>query len=282
MDLRTLLVTVLAMACFAGNSILCRAALRQTAIDPASFTAIRILSAALATWALLRLRGRGPRGGSWGSALALTAYAAGFAFAYRTLPAGTGALLLFLAVQASMVLWGLGRGERLGRRQSAGLALALGGLVFLLRPGLAAPPWRAAALMLGAGAAWGVYSVRGMGSRDPAGATADNFLRAAPLAALLCLAAPHLRLDPAGCAYAVLSGALASGIGYILWYQAIQGLRASAAASVQLSVPVLTALAGVALLGEPLSPRLALAAGAILGGIALVLGTKAAGVSSRC
>lgn len=277
----TLLLTVLAMACFAGNSILCRAALRQTAIDPASFTAIRILSAALATWGLLRLRRRAVRGGSWASALALTAYAAGFAFAYRTLPAGTGALLLFLAVQASMVLWGLWRGERLGRWQGAGLALALSGLAVLLRPGLAAPPWAAAALMLGAGTAWGIYSLRGMGSRDPAAATADNFLRAAPMAALLCLAAPGLRLDPAGTAYAVLSGALASGMGYILWYRAIQGLRPAAAASVQLSVPVLTALAGVAVLGEPLSLRLGLAACAILGGIALVLGGRRADPSNR-
>jgi len=268
----TLWLTALAMVCFAANSLLCRAALGHTGIDPASFTAIRIGSAALATWGLVRLRRGRPRGGSWISALALCAYAAGFAFAYRTLPAGLGALLLFLAVQSTMVLWGLRRGERLDRRQTAGLLLAVAGLAFLLRPGPSAPPWAASALMLGAGAAWGIYSLRGMGGRDPDGATAGNFLRAAPMAALLCLTAPgRLRLDPAGCGYALLSGALASGLGYLLWYRAMQGLRASAAASVQLSVPVLAALAGVAVLGEPLSLRLGLGSVAILGGIGLVL-----------
>jgi len=269
----TLLLTFLAMAAFAGNSLLCRAALGRTGIDPASFTAIRILSAALATWVLVRIR-RGParRSGSWASALALFAYAAGFSFAYRTLPAGLGALLLFLAVQATMVLWGLRRGERLGRGQCAGLALALGGLALLLRPGLSAPPIAASLLMLGAGVAWGIYSLRGMGSADPGGATADNFLRAAPMALLLALACRgSLRLDAAGCGYAVLSGALASGLGYALWYWAMRGLRAATAASVQLSVPVLAALAGVVLLGEPLSLRMGLASATILGGISLVV-----------
>lgn len=273
----TLFLTFLAMAAFAGNSLLCRAALGRTGIDPASFTAIRILSAALATWVLVRIR-RGPsrRSGSWGSALALFAYAAAFSFAYRTLPAGLGALLLFLAVQATMILWGLRRGERLGRAQTAGLALALAGLALLLRPGLSAPPIAASLLMLGAGLAWGIYSLRGMGSPDPGGATAGNFLRAVPLALLLALACRgSLRLDPAGCGYAVLSGALASGLGYILWYHAMQGLKAATAASVQLSVPVLAAVAGVVLLGEPLSLRLGLASVAILGGIALVVVRRA-------
>jgi len=269
-----LLLTLLTMAFFAGNSLLCRAALRHTGLDPASFTAIRILSAALTTWAIVSLR-RGParpRSGSWPSALALFAYAAGFAYAYRTLQAGMGALLLFLAVQATMVFWGFRRGDRLGLGPCIGLALALGGLGLLLAPGLTAPPLAGSLLMLGAGVAWGIYSLRGMGSADPAGATADNFLRAAPMALLLCLfSLGRLRLDPAGCGYALASGAVASGLGYVLWYRAMRGLRAATAASVQLSVPVLTALAGVALLGEPLSLRLALASAAILGGIALVL-----------
>jgi len=269
-----LLLTILTMVFFAGNSLLCRAALRHTGLDPASFTAIRILSAALTTWAIVRLRS-GParaRSGSWPSALALFAYAAGFAYAYRTLQAGMGALLLFLAVQATMVFWGYRRGDRLGPGQCAGLVLALGGLALLLAPGLTAPPLAGSILMLGAGVAWGVYSLRGMGSADPAGATADNFLRAAPMALLLCLASlGRLRLDPIGCGYALVAGAVASGLGYVLWYRAMRGLRAATAASVQLSVPVLTALAGVAVLGEPLSLRLALASAAILGGIALVL-----------
>jgi drug/metabolite transporter (DMT)-like permease len=266
----TLLVTLLAMAAFAGNSLLCRAALRHTAIDPASFTALRLLAGAVATGALL---GRARPGGSWGSAAALFVYAAGFSFAYLTLPAGVGALLLFLAVQATMVLGGLRRGEGMGLAQGAGLALAAAGLGILLLPGLAAPPLGGALRMLGAGAAWGLYSLRGLGSPDPGADTAGNFLRALPLVLLLALAnLPRLKVDLAGALYAVLSGALASGLGYVLWYRALKGLRASAAASVQLSVPILAALAGVAILGEPFSLRLGLASAAILGGIALVLG----------
>jgi drug/metabolite transporter (DMT)-like permease len=266
------------MALFAANSLLCRAALRGTGIDPASFTAIRILSAALATWVLVACRRSGAgrsgagRSGSWASALALFAYAATIAYAYRTLQAGMGALLLFLAVQATMILWSLRRGERLGLGQTAGLALALAGLALLLSPGISAPPLAGSLLMLVSGVAWGVYSLRGMGSADPAAATADNFLRAAPMALVLWLACPgRARLDPAGCVYAALSGTVASGLAYVLWYRAMRGLRTAAAATVQLSVPVLTALAGVAVLGEPLSLRLGLAAAAILGGIGLVL-----------
>jgi drug/metabolite transporter (DMT)-like permease len=272
----TLLLTILTMVLFAANSLLCRAALRHTGLDPASFTALRIGSAALATWAVVRFR-RGPRtarSGSWSSALALFVYAAAFAFAYRTrtLQAGMGALLLFLAVQATMVFWGFCRGDRLGRGQVAGLLLALGGLALLLSPGLTAPPLLGTILMLASGVAWGIYSLRGMGSADPAGATADNFLRAVPMALLLCLASlGRMQLDLAGCLYALVAGAVASGLGYVLWYHAMQGLKAATAASVQLSVPVITALAGVAVLGEPLSLRLGLASGAILGGIALVL-----------
>jgi drug/metabolite transporter (DMT)-like permease len=269
----TLLLIALTVILFAANSLLCRAALRATPLDPASFTAIRLATAALAAGCLVRWRRGRPAGaGSWGSALALFAYAVAFSFAYRTLPASMGALMLFLAVQATMTLWGLRRGERLGAGQTAGLLLALAGLVYLLRPGLAAPPLAGSALMLGAGVAWGIYSLRGMGGADPAAATAGNFLRTLPMAGALCLAlAPGLRLDPAGCAYAALSGAIASGLGYILWYRVIQVLSATTAASTLLSVPALAALAGVTLLGEPVSLRLAVGSVSILGGIALVL-----------
>ena len=275
-DLATLLLTLLAMLLFAANSLLCRAALRHTAIDPASFTAVRLLSGALATGGLLALRRAVPRrSGSWSSAIILVVYATCFSFAYLTLPAGTGALLLFMAVQATMVLWGLRRGEGLGWRQGTGLVLALGGLGVLLRPGLQAPPPGGTLLMLGAGVAWGAYCLRGMGEADPGGATADNFRRALPLALLLVLTRlGHLRLDPAGCGYAALSGAVASGLGYVLWYHALKGLRAATAASLQLSVPVLAALAGVVFLGEALSLRLGLSAVAILGGIGLVVTTR--------
>lgn len=207
--LRILVLTALAMTAFAGNSLLCRLALKDTAIDAASFTTVRLLSGALMLWLVVRLRGGGARAGAgnWPSALALFAYAAGFSFAYITLPAATGALLLFGAVQATMIGHGLWRGERLRRAQSVGLVLALGGLVGLLLPGLAAPPLFGAAMMLGAGIAWGVYSLRGRVPGDATRVTAGNFLRAMPIAAALSvLMAGNLSLDRAGLLYAVASG----------------------------------------------------------------------------
>jgi len=269
----TLSLTLLAMIAFAGNSLLCRLALQQTAIDPASFTSIRIFSGALTLWLIVRLRGSNhSSAGSWPSALALFAYATTFSYAYVSLPAATGALLLFGAVQATMIGHGLWAGERFRLRQSAGLALALGGLVGLLLPGLSAPPLSAALLMLGAGAAWGVYSLRGKGAGDATCVTAGNFLRAVPMAVLLGLAAlPWSSLDLAGFWYAESSGALASGVGYTIWYMALRGLKATSAATVQLSVPVITAVGGIVFLGEAISLRLLITSAAILGGIALVV-----------
>lgn len=267
------LLTLITLVAFAANSILCRLALKQTGIDAASFTAVRLASGALALWLIVSLRGgaKAP-GGSWPSAFALFAYAAAFSFAYVTLPAGAGALLLFGAVQATMIFAGLRAGERLSLRQSGGLVLAMGGLVYLMLPGLSAPSLSGSALMLAAGIAWGVYSLRGRGIPNPLGATAGNFLRAAPLGLGLGFAAlPWLRLDAPGVGYAVLSGALASGAGYAIWYAALRGLTATSAATVQLSVPVIAAVGGVALLGEPITLRLAFASCAILGGIALVI-----------
>lgn len=269
---RTAAATACAMLAFAGNSVLCRLALRDTRIDPASFTAIRIASGALVLLLILRLRAGGAARGHWLSGLALFVYAAAFSWAYLGLSAGTGALLLFGAVQATMLGWGLVRGERLRAGQWAGLLVAMAGLVALLLPGLSAPPPDSAALMLLAGVAWGAYSLRAKGAGDPTAATAGNFLRALPWAlAWLLLAWPQAGLDPMGAWLAVLSGGLASGVGYAVWYAALSGLRSSSAASVQLSVPVIAALAGVVLLGEPLGWRLALCALAVLGGIALVI-----------
>ena len=267
------LLTVLAMLAFAANSLLCRMALRGELIDAASFTLIRLASGALVLWAIVRLRNGSVRHhGNWLSAFALFAYAAGFSFAYLTLPAATGALLLFGAVQATMIGYGLWRGERLGAGQYGGLFLASAGLVGLMLPGLAAPPLAGSALMAVAGVAWGVYSIRGRGSANATADTAGNFLRALPFGGALGLAMlPQVMPDRAGVAYAVLSGALASGLGYAVWYRALPGLRASSAATVQLSVPVLAALAGVVFLEEAITQRLVLAAGAVLGGIALVL-----------
>lgn len=274
MTARTLLLTALAMLAFAGNSLLCRLALRDTAIDAASFTGMRILAGALTLWLLLRMR-QGRAAGNWYGAVALFVYAAGFSFAYLQLDAGVGALLLFGAVQLGMLLYGLWRGERLGRWASLGLLLALAGLAALLLPGADAPAPGAAALMLLAGLAWAAYSLLGRGGADPLATTAGNFIRAIPLALLLSLfLLARSQPDPLGLVYALLSGALTSGLGYAIWYSALRGLGALQAATVQLSVPILAALAGALLLGEALSLRLGLAALAVLGGIALVLGTE--------
>ncbi len=271
--LRVISLTALAMLAFAANSILCRIALERTAIDPASFTAIRLISGAAMLWLVVRMRGDATRlAGSWPSALALFVYAGGFSFAYVRLSAATGALLLFGTVQMTMMGHGIWSGERLGMRQACGYLLALGGLVGLLLPGLTAPPALAAALMVGAGVAWGVYSLRGKGQGDATGVTAGNFLRTVPLAlALVLVLRDHLTLDSVGVGYAILSGALTSGIGYVIWYSALNVLKATTAATVQLSGPLIVALGGSVFLAEPLTLRWALASVAILGGIALVI-----------
>lgn len=270
---RIILLTSLAMIAFAGNSLLCRAALEHTSIDAASFTTIRLTSGAVMLWLVVRMRhGTHAGEGNWLSAFALFVYAAGFSFAYVSLPAATGALLLFGAVQTTMIGHGIWAGERLLRLQLIGLLLALGGLVGLLMPGLSAPPLYGSALMLCAGVAWGVYSLRGKGAGDPTKVTSGNFLRAVPIAAALSILMLNgTSLDNAGFWYAVLSGALASGIGYAIWYTVLPGLKATSAATVQLSVPVIAAAGGVVFLAEPLTMRLILASVAILSGIALVI-----------
>lgn len=277
-NLRVIGLVVLAMIAFAGNSLLCRLALKHTAIDAASFTTVRLLSGAVMLWLVVRMRGGVHAGASnWLSALALFAYAAGFSFAYLSLPAGSGALLLFGAVQATMIGHGLWRGERPRWQQVVGLVLAFGGLVGLLLPGLSAPPLQGAVLMLGAGVAWGIYSLRGRGAGDATRVTAGNFLRAVPIAATLSIVMSRsATLDTPGLLYAVASGALASGLGYAIWYTALPALKATNAATVQLSVPVIAAVGGVIFLGEEITLRLALASMAILGGIALVILEKQA------
>jgi drug/metabolite transporter (DMT)-like permease len=269
---RLLGLTALAMTAFAANSILCRLALKATPIDASSFTLIRIASGAVALSVIVRIRAGGSTAGDWRSAFSLFAYAAAFSYAYVTLDAGTGALLLFGAVQATMLLVGLARGERLTGLQTAGLLLALTGLVSLLLPGVTAPSLTGAILMTGAGAAWGVYSLLGRGNTRPTATTAGNFIRGAGLAVLLsAVTAPWFHFDVHGAGYAVLSGAVASGLGYAIWYTALPGLKATQAATVQLSVPVIAAAGGVLILGEHVTLRLVLCSIAILGGIALVL-----------
>ncbi|MDR5813526.1 DMT family transporter [Caballeronia sp. LZ033] len=279
---RVAVLTCSAMLAFAGNSLLCRLALKGTQIDAATFTLVRIASAALLLAAILMARGRdrhaeAARAGSWMSALALIVYAAMFSYAYVRLPAGTGALLLFGAVQATMIGYGLATGDRLAPAQWLGLSLALAGLVWLVLPGLTAPDPPSSALMIAAGVGWGVYSLRGRGLADPVAATAGNFLRALPFAAAVFIAALALqqaRFDAAGFGYAAASGALTSGLGYVVWYAALKGLKPATAATVQLSVPVITAVGGVLLLGETLGARLVTSSIAILGGIALVVMTR--------
>jgi drug/metabolite transporter (DMT)-like permease len=270
---RLVILTLLTMTAFAANPILCRMALKATAIDPATFTVIRLLSGATTLWLLVSVRtGGNPVAGNWRSAFSLFAYATAFSFAYVSLSAGTGTLILFGAVQATMILYGLLRGERFTLQQTAGLLLALGGLVALLLPGVTAPPWGGAALMATAGIGWGAYSLLGRTSVNPIETTAGNFLRASGLGVLLsAVSLDFFAWDARGALLAVLSGTVASGLGYAIWYTVLPALRATHAATVQLSVPVIAALAGVLLLGEHLSLRLVLCSIAILGGIGLVL-----------
>ena len=276
--LSTLAFTAAAMLAFAANSLLCRLALLQGGIDPASFGAVRIVSGAIALALIVRWRAEGAKeaGGDWLSAAMLFAYVAFFSFAYVSLAAGTGALILFGAVQLTMFGAALRAGERFAPLACAGLAVAALGLVYLVLPGVSAPPIVGAVLMASAGVAWGVYSLRGRGALDPLGATAGNFLRAAPMAPVLWL--PFIGVahaDMGGILLAVASGAITSGVGYALWYTALRELSAMRAATVQLSVPVITAFGAVLFLAEPLNLRLVLASVAILGGIALVLAGRA-------
>ncbi len=275
---RLFALTLLSLLAFAGNSLLCRIALKQTPIDPTSFVAIRLLSGALILWLVLYLQ-RQSRNleGSWFGALALLAYAMTFAFAYSQIPAGTGALLLFASIQISMILYGLVIGERLSFVQSIGVAFAVSGLVMLMLPSVGAPPLFYGFLMIVSGIAWSAYSVAGRGSRNPASATAGNFIRATPIALVLFFLqfqASHVDLDPTGVIYAVASGAVTSGLGYILWYAALKELKVTHAATVQLSVPVLTAFGGALFLGEAVTQLLVAASALIILGVSLVVLVK--------
>lgn len=270
---RICFLTLLTMIAFAGNSVLCRIALKHTSIDAASFTSIRLVSGAVALWAIASFfRSNSTGRGNWISAFALFAYAAGFSFAYISLTAATGALILFGAVQTTMIVHGIWAGERLHKQQLLGFVLALGGLVGLLLPGLTAPPLTGSALMLIAGVAWGVYSLRGKGAGNPIRITTGNFLRAMLFAILLSmLLHSSASLEIVGVQYAIVSGAIASGLGYAIWYSVLPALKITTAATVQLSVPVIAALGGIIFLGESLTVRFVLASLAILGGIALIV-----------
>ncbi|MGH8208467.1 MAG: DMT family transporter [Steroidobacteraceae bacterium] len=248
-------------------------ALRQTNIDPATFTSVRLVAGAVTLWILIRLgKRRKSLGGDWGSAIALLVYAVGFSFAYVAVTAGTGALILFGAVQLIMISVGLIAGEQMDRKIAFGWALAVAGLVILVIPGVSAAPSLQAAMMLCAGVAWGIYSLRGRRSSNPLHDTAGNFVRAAPCALFIsAILWPRSSFDEQGMVLAALSGSIASGCGYAAWYVALPRLSAIAAANMQLSVPVIAGLGGVALFGEPITLRLAVSTVLVLGGVAFAI-----------
>ncbi|WP_436638176.1 DMT family transporter [Microbaculum sp. FT89] len=275
---RTALLTGTAMLAFAANSLLCRLALAPKLIDAASFTSVRLISGA-ATLALILFLRHGTKGrpeANWRSVAALFAYMIFFSFAYLSLSAGTGALVLFGAVQLTMFIVALRSGEHFSRLSWAGLTLAILGLVYLVSPGVTAPDPLGAAAMAVAGISWGVYSLIGRGARDPLAATAGNFIYAVPLTVIASLGfISQYSVSGHGFALAVLSGALASACGYVIWYAALPGLTATRAATVQLSVPVIAAVGGVFLISEQPTLRLLVASAATLGGVAIVLAQRA-------
>jgi drug/metabolite transporter (DMT)-like permease len=274
----TLVAASGAVSAFSANSLLCREALRSGVIDPVSFSTFRLLSGAVALGILTRSRhalSRRPAKGSWASAVALFVYAAAFSIAYVELSAGTGALVLFAAVQLTMIGGGLVDGERIAPRTASGLALATSGLLLLLLPGTTAPSLPGASLMVLAGVAWGLYSLRGRAVVDPIQETASHFARAVPLSlALGIFLLSRSHITPRGVLLAVVSGAVTSGGGYVLWHAAVRRLSATKAAVVQLAVPVMAALGGVVALGEPAEPRLAVSGALVLGGASLVLSSR--------
>lgn len=276
MNIRTIGMTALAMAAFAGNSVLCRMALGAGVIDAASFATVRIASGGLVLALLLTWRRRKPARADWRTVAGLFAYVAFFSFAYMTLTTGTGALILFGAVQLTMFGVALRAGDRFSGASWAGLVLAFGGLVYLVSPGLTAPDPLGATLMAIAGIAWGAYSLLGRGTADPLAATASNFIFCIPLVALVSLVfLQDLHLTAQGMLLAILSGGVTSGIGYAIWYEALKGLSAMQAATVQLSVPAIAAIGGVWLLAESVTLRLVLASLATLGGVWIVLMQRA-------
>ena len=274
-NISTASLTVLALVAFAANSVLCRLALAEPTIDPASYTAVRLITGAITLWliaAFLKKRSFGKSGSSWISAGMLFLYAGTFSFAYISLSAGTGALILFASVQITMIAVGLYAGERPAMLEWLGLFIAIAGLIYLVSPGITAPSIVGSLLMATAGIAWGVYSLRGRGASDPVGATADNFLRTVPLAIGLVLSlASALTVTPMGLIWAALSGSITSGVGYVLWYAALRGLTATRAATVQLAVPVIAALGGVIVLSEAITLRLIISAVVILTGVGLAV-----------
>jgi len=282
--LKIFLYTTFALVAFAFNSILCRLALRGEEADAAGFTLVRLVSGAVALIAINYVVKRGRRAltdvraidtGSWPSALFLFAYAICFSFAYLGLTTATGALILFGCVQFTMIGMSVFRGERSAMLEWMGLILAFSGLIYLVFPGLSSPPLLSALLMAIAGVAWGFYTLRGTGSEDPLGDTAGNFLRAALMVVIIALPfLSQIHLSTRGAVLAVLSGAVASGVGYTVWYAALKYHTSTRAAVLQLAVPVIAAVGGIVFLSEVAELRIVIASVLILGGIAATVGGK--------
>jgi len=278
---RIILITLLSLSAFAANSIITRFALERTSIDEASFIMLRLTSGALFLWLFVRVKkdkSVQPTG-TWLAALSLFIYAVSFTYGYGMIAAGTGALLLFGSVQVTMTIIGYKEGERLNRFQSSGFILAIIGLAILMSPGLTAPSFAGAALMCISGVAWSIYTLQGRGTVNPTISTAGNFIKASPMAIILWVTvmlnnSATINLDNTGIAYALLSGVVTSGIGYIIWYSVLPELKAIQAAIVQLIVPILVTVIGVLLLNEHITLRISLASLAILSGTALVLKFK--------
>lgn len=275
MNWRAFVLPAVALIMFAANSLLCRMALGSGSVDAASYSTIRVVSGAIMLLLIVRARQRGLDAishGSWRSAFYLFLYAVPFSFAYNGLITGTGALILFGCVQLTMLIAAWRSGERPSVAQWGGLVIALGGLVYLMFPGLRAPPALPALMMAVAGIAWGVYTLRGRGAGDPLLRTTGNFTRAVPLVALVSVIAWRSQaMDLNGVLLAVTSGAVASGLGYVAWYGALKHLTATRASVLQLLVPVLAAVAGVLVLSEPFGTRLGIATLLVLGGVGLTL-----------
>jgi drug/metabolite transporter (DMT)-like permease len=279
--LRIILITLLSLLAFAANSLITRFALQETSIDEASFIMLRLVSGALFLWLYLSFKKntKAYESGTWFAAFALFIYAVSFTYGYGLIAAGTGALLLFGAVQITMTIVGYREGERLNVMQIAGFVLAIIGLIILMLPGISSPSFMGALLMCISGVAWSIYTLQGRGATNPAASTAGNFIKAAPMAIFLWLIVylstnDTINLASDGVTYALLSGIMTSGIGYIIWYSVLPELKATQAAIVQLSVPLLVTLAGALLLNESITIRVVSASIAILIGTVLVLTFK--------
>jgi drug/metabolite transporter (DMT)-like permease len=280
----TAFLTAVAMIAFAANSLLCRMALGEGTIDAASFTTIRVASGAIVL-TLIALPGRRTSGGDATDFIAvamLFLYMAFFSFAYLSLAAGTGALILFGTVQLTMFAAALVGGERFNGLSWLGLAFALAGLIYLVSPGLSAPDPLGAVLMTVAGIAWGFYSLRGRQAVSALRTTANCFVYSVPLVLIVSIVfLGDLQATPRGVALAIASGTVASGLGYVIWFAALPGLTAGRAATVQLSVPVIAAFGGILLLSEAFSSRLLIASVATLSGIWLVLAQRVRRVTAE-